>query len=122
MPRPRRRRRIFNTPPAHRFGPYDQPAPDEVLLGYEGLEALRLADVEGLDQASAAESMGVSRQTFGRVLGEARRTVAAALTGGLIIRIQGGDYELAPESEPGQGHGMGRGRGGRGRHGRREQF
>ncbi|MCB2228887.1 MAG: DUF134 domain-containing protein [Desulfarculaceae bacterium] len=116
MPRPRRCRRVQAEPPARRFGPYDQPPVGEVLLPVEGLEALRLAEVEGLDQETAAASMGVSRQTFGRVLASARRAVATALAGGMALSVSGGDYELAPP-DPGAGRRMGRG-GGMGRRGR----
>jgi len=38
---------------------------EEVLLGFDEAEALKLADLEGLYQEAAARSMGVSRQTFG---------------------------------------------------------
>lgn len=68
-------------------------------LTFEGLEALRLADVEGLSQVEGAEVMGVSRATFGRVLSAARAIVAFALTEGLAIRIEGGHYTLASEDQ-----------------------
>ncbi|MCF8034239.1 MAG: DUF134 domain-containing protein [Desulfarculaceae bacterium] len=113
MPRPRRCRRVQAEPPARRFGPYDQPPAGELLLPVEGLEALRLSEVEGLDQEAAAAQMGVSRQTFGRVLASARRAVATALAGGMVLSISGGDYELAP-SGPARGRGMGRRRRGGG--------
>ncbi len=117
MPRPRRCRRVYAEPPARRFGPYDRPAVGELVLPVEGLEALRLAEVEGLDQEEAAALMGVSRQTFGRVLAAARSAVAQALNNGLELVVAGGDYELMPPDHGhgrGPGHGMGRGRGRRG--------
>lgn len=43
----------------------------ETLLTVEGLEALRLADLEGLTTGEGAERMRVSRHTFGRTLAEA---------------------------------------------------
>jgi predicted DNA-binding protein (UPF0251 family) len=91
-----------------------------VILPVEGLEALRLVDVEALDQETAAGKMGISRPTFSRVLAEARKTVAKALVNGWAIRIEGGDYELAagPDLGPGVRGGPGRGRG-RGRHGQK---
>lgn len=110
MPRPPRCRRVRQQPSARRFGPYGQPPAGEVILPLEGLEALRLSEVEGLDQEAAAQMMGVSRQTYGRVLAAARRAVAIALSGGLALVIQGGAYELV-------GPGRGRLRRGRGRRG-----
>jgi predicted DNA-binding protein (UPF0251 family)/predicted Fe-Mo cluster-binding NifX family protein len=67
----------------------------EIQLSIEGLEALRLADLEGLTTEAAALGMGVSRHTFGRVLADARATVARALVGGAALRINGGHYEMA---------------------------
>ena len=68
---------------------------EEVILPIEGLEALRLSDLEKLDHETAAGRMNVSRQTFGRVLAEAREMVAEALVMGKVIRIQGGTYTLS---------------------------
>ncbi|BDU73565.1 hypothetical protein METEAL_27390 [Mesoterricola silvestris] len=72
---------------------------EEVTLGFEELEALRLAHQEGLYQQAAAERMGVSRATFGRVLDAAHRKVTEALVGGLALRIEGGAYTVDPESD-----------------------
>lgn len=99
---------------ANLFRPEGIPATavQEVILPVEGLEALRLSDLEGLDHETAAERMDVSRQTFGRVLSEARQLVAEALVMGKMLRIQGGAYALLgiPAARKG---------GPRGRHGRR---
>ncbi len=82
------------------FKPKGIPAMDleAVVLSFEGLEALRLTDLEKLDQETAAGRMNVSRQTFGRVLAEARVVVSEALVMGKMIRIYGGAYAL-PGSE-----------------------
>jgi len=111
MPRPRKCRLVQVPPRAGFYKPQGVPLAGlpEVLLPVEGLEALRLADVEGLDQSQAAALMGVSRPTFSRLLTAARRAVARALTGGLALRIEGGDYSLAgPPRGPGRGYGRGR--------------
>lgn len=81
---------------ANIFKPRGIPARDleEVVLPIEGLEALRLNDLENQDHESAASRMNVSRQTFGRVLAEARQMVAEALVMGKMIRIQGGSYSM----------------------------
>ncbi len=112
MPRPRKTRFVQGGPMANTFRPQGIPARDlgQVVVPIEGLEALRLSDLEKLDQETAAARMNVSRQTFGRVLAEARQVVTEALVMGKMIRIQGGSYALP---------GVGRwGRGGRGRRGR----
>jgi predicted DNA-binding protein (UPF0251 family) len=82
---------------ANIFKPRGIPAREleEVVLPVEGLEALRLSELEKLDHETAAGRMNVSRQTFGRVLAEAREVIAEALVMGKMIRIQGGSYTLA---------------------------
>lgn len=124
MPRPRICRLVQDPPRTDYYKPRGVPLAQlrEAVLPLEGLEALRLTEVEDLDQEAAAASMGVSRPTFSRVLAEARRLVAQALVQGWALRIAGGDYHLAgaqaaEPAEPCQGrqggeHGRGRGRNG----------
>lgn len=68
-----------------------------VTLSLDGMEAIRLADLEGMTHEQAAEQMGISRATFGRVVERARRTVAQALVEGLAIKIEGGAVEMATD-------------------------
>ena len=97
MPRPRQCRYVATTPSVTYFKPRGIPmtALEEVCLGVEEHEALRLADLEGLTGSEAACRMRVSRHTFGRTLAAARRTVALALVTGRALRIEGGHYALA---------------------------
>ena len=92
MPRPFAERRVLRSPAAGLYKPAGVPAQDleEVALGLDELEALRLADYEGLYQEAAALRMGVSRQTFGRIVEAARRKTASALVEGKALRIGGG--------------------------------
>ena len=96
MPRRRKLRMVQGGPMANMFRPegISEGQIKEVVLPVEGLEALRLSDLEKLDHETAAARMQVSRQTFGRVLSEARERVAEALVMGKLIRIQGGSYAL----------------------------
>jgi len=118
MPRPRKTRLVQGGPMANVFKPLGIPARglEEVVLPVEGLEALRLCDLDKLDQETAAARMNISRQTFGRILAEARQRVSEALVMGKMIRIQGGAYALAGPGRSRQGGPRGRARrGGRGR-------
>lgn len=92
MPRPPCCRRIAAGPTLTVFKPAGIPTRDlaQVTMTLDEYESLRLADLEGLYQAEAAEAMGVSRPTFGRILESARRKVAAALTHGSALLIEGG--------------------------------
>jgi predicted DNA-binding protein (UPF0251 family) len=67
---------------------------EQVILGVDEYEALRLVDLEGLQQKDAAERMKVSRATCARILEKAHRKVAEALTAGKAIRIEGGSFVL----------------------------
>ena len=102
MPRPRHCRYVSACPSVTYFKPRGIPmtALEEVCLCVEGLEALRLADMEGLTAIEAARHMRVSRHSFGRTLAAARRTVATALFRGQALRIEGGTYAVAASSPP----------------------
>ncbi len=89
---------------------------ERLNLTLDGLEALRLADLEGLYQEEAARRMGVSRATFARVLTAARKTVAEALVHGKAVEIGGGKIDHQSQGRwPCPVHG-GRRRRGRGCH------
>jgi predicted DNA-binding protein (UPF0251 family) len=80
------------------FKPIGKPAcqTPAVTLGLDGLEALRLADLQGLYQEAAAERMGVSRPTFARILNRARAAVAEALVEGMVLLIGEAPVVLGP--------------------------
>ncbi|MBQ7618098.1 MAG: DUF134 domain-containing protein [Desulfovibrio sp.] len=94
MARPRHCRFVGQEPSATYFKPCGVPLRllDEVILPVEGLEALRLSDLEGLGMAEAAKQVRVSRFSYARTLAEARRAVAQALVQGKALRVQGGQY------------------------------
>jgi len=96
MPRPIKCRRVGFEPGVTYYKPRGIPLRelDEVELGVDELEALRLADTMGLSQEDGAAKMGISRATFGRILESAHRAVAEALVQGKAIRIQGGVFVM----------------------------
>ena len=98
MPRPPIERSVTAVPRITLFKPAGVPARDleQLQLGVDELEAIRLVDLEGLSHEQAAEVMGVSRQTVGRVLERGRGRVAEALVGGKAILIGGGQYRVEP--------------------------
>lgn len=112
MPRPRKPRFLRFDPNVYYFKPRGVPlgSLEEVRLLPEELEALKLSDVDVLGQVEAARAMGISQPTFARILSSARRKIAWALVSGSAIKIEGGDYKMAPR-------GFGRGTAGRGRMG-----
>jgi len=63
---------------------------EEVNLTLDGLEAVRLADLEGLYQKDAAKKMGISRQTFGNIINSAHKKIADVLLNAKALKIEGG--------------------------------
>jgi len=121
MPRPTKPRTIRHEPGVIYFKPSGVPRRqlEEVALGLDELEAIRLADIENLSHEELGSMMKVSRATAGRILAEARRKVAHAMVNGQAIRIEGGAYETAHPvqrrerhaCQHGDANGQGRGRG-----------
>jgi predicted DNA-binding protein (UPF0251 family) len=97
MSRPQKCRRVEFLPNVSYFKPAGVPLRDlqEVCMSIEEAEALRLKDLEGLEQEQGAEKMNISRPTFQRMLASARQKVADALLNGKVIRINGGNFEMA---------------------------
>jgi predicted DNA-binding protein (UPF0251 family) len=92
MPRPHKPRLVCHAPDVLYFKPRGVPLMEleEVVLGLDETEALRLADLEGHSQEEVGERMGISRATAGRILELARRKVADALVNGKALRISDG--------------------------------
>ncbi len=94
MPRPKKMRLVTDYPLMSGYLPENMPPTGTVNLSVEGMEAIRMSDLEGLSHEAAAEQMDISRQTYGRVLAEARKIVAEALVTGKRICFGGGMYAL----------------------------
>jgi predicted DNA-binding protein (UPF0251 family) len=107
MPRPVSPREIENMPTATWFKPAGIPLCEleEVVLTFDEIEALRLADIEGLYQEEVAEKMKVSRATIGRILVSAHRKTAEALVLRKTVRVEGGSVCIrgAARGKPGCG-------------------
>jgi predicted DNA-binding protein (UPF0251 family) len=97
MGRKRMWRKVSSLPQINTFHPagISLAATDEVNLLVEEAEAVRLKDLEGMEQEQCAERMCVSRPTFARILDAARRKIADAILNGKVIRIEGGNFEMA---------------------------
>jgi predicted DNA-binding protein (UPF0251 family) len=92
-PRPKKQRNCLcphRPPGCEVFKPAGIPLKDleQVQLGHDELEALRLCDGEGLTQKEAGERMGVSRGTVQRLVVSGRKKVTDALVVGraLVVR------------------------------------
>jgi len=90
MVRPIKPRRILFDPNVTYFKPKAVPLAllEEVELGVDELEALRLCDYKNLEQTEAAKKMKISQSTLQRILTSARKKVAEALIEGKAIKIR----------------------------------
>ena len=93
MVRPRKIRRIGFDPEVTYFKPRGTPLSglDEVELGHDEMEAIRLKNIEKFDQKRCAQKMKISQSTFQRILSSAYKKIAEALIRGKAIRIEDGE-------------------------------
>jgi predicted DNA-binding protein (UPF0251 family)/predicted Fe-Mo cluster-binding NifX family protein len=93
MPRPTCPRRVGFTPSTKYFKPAGTPMGilEEVILGNDEVEAIRLKNLVGLSQEEAASQMGVSQPTFHRLLLSAHQKLTDAVVNGKALRIEGGN-------------------------------
>jgi predicted DNA-binding protein (UPF0251 family)/predicted Fe-Mo cluster-binding NifX family protein len=93
MPRPTCPRRVGFTPSTKYFKPVGTPMGvlEEVLLGHDEVEAIRLKNLVGLSQEQAASQMGVSQPTLHRLLVSAHQKLTDAVVNGKALRIEGGN-------------------------------
>lgn len=62
---------------------------EQVALGKDELETIRLRYVKGLDQTEAAKSMGISQSQYQRDITETLEKITKALINGYAIRVVG---------------------------------
>ncbi|MCC7570005.1 DUF134 domain-containing protein [Candidatus Micrarchaeota archaeon] len=110
MPRPRRFRRIGKFPCSNCYKPIGIPVtdiPEEVIINYDELEAVRLTSLQELSQIEAAKQMGISQPTLHRLIASFEKKIADALINGKIIKIEG-DKWVTPGFKGSGGFGRGR--------------
>ena len=90
MARPLKPRRVLFDPDVVYFKPRAVPLSilEEVELGVDELEAIRLCDYKNLEQTEAAKKMKIYQSTLQRILTSARKKVAEALVNGKAIKIR----------------------------------
>lgn len=96
MPRPRKCRKVCSLPKNNEFGviPTEDKLQTIVYMSVEEYECIRLIDYEGLMQEECAERMNVARATVQRIYNDARKKIADVIVNGLLLKIEGGDYQV----------------------------
>jgi len=89
MTRPIKKRLVRFDPRVTYFKPRAVPLSvlEEVDLGMDELEALRLCELKKLEQVEAAKRMKISQSTLQRILSSAHQKITEALIKGKAIRI-----------------------------------
>ena len=105
MPRPKRKRRICGLPKNSGFTPgkAENLSADAVNMTLDEYESIRLIDYAGLTQEECAEFMGVARTTAQLIYNSARKKLAVMLVEGKELSLQGGNYEISGDENPGYG-------------------
>lgn len=98
MPRPVRKRRVYQQPGSFHFVGAN-PSRGDVVLTLDEFEAVRLCDYVGLEQGEAAKRLDVARSTFQNILNRARKKLAEVLIYGKDLRIEEGSVEFARDPE-----------------------
>jgi uncharacterized protein len=95
MVRPIKPRFLRGNPRISYFKPQGMPLRnlEEVILGADEFEAIKLHDSDNLNQTDAAKKMQISQPTFARILNRAYKKIAQALVEGYAIRIDKSDYK-----------------------------
>lgn len=101
MPRPRKKKRVCQTPPHRWFGVLEGETPKEqyIVLLIEEFEAVRLIDTLGFTQAECAEQMAVARTTVQSLYESARKKIGETLAYGIPMRIEGGSHRFCTEED-----------------------
>ncbi len=78
---------------------------EEIVLGHDEIEGMRLKHLQGLSQEEAAGQMNISQPTFHRLLTAACEKIADAIVNGKALRIEGGNINVPEASWPSCGKG-----------------
>lgn len=96
MPRPKKERVVYQPPLYADFKPQgiQRKDLDQLSLGLDEFEAIRLADYQGMEHTEAAIEMEISRSTFTRLIESARKKMARFLVEGKHLHIEGGNIHF----------------------------
>lgn len=100
MPRPTCRKLIGYKTKTVFFKPVGIPmgSVQEVVIGHDEVESMRLKNLLGFPQEEAANRMGVSQSTFHRLINAAHQKITDAIINGKALRIEGGNVTVQEET------------------------
>ncbi len=99
MARPRKHRRVCAIPENRDIGFKAKKGSAPIPMTVDEYESVRLIDYVGLTQQDCAKQMQVARTTVTAIYDSARYKIASSIVESKSIKIEGGDFELCPNSK-----------------------
>lgn len=103
MARPKKSRRLCSIPDVKSYN-IGKDISSSVKMTFDEFEVIRLIDYVGLTQNDCAKQMEVARSTITAVYDRARYKLSDSIVNKKAISIEGGDFELCPNSDHCCGH------------------
>ncbi len=98
MARPRKHKRICSLPDTKNYN-INVKSKDIIDITVEEYEAVRLIDYVGLTQQECAKQMQVARSTITAIYDAARYKISDSIINNKQLKVDGGDFELCPNSK-----------------------
>lgn len=98
MARPRKHRRICSVPNQKQLNSFKK-GENTVDITIDEFETVRLIDYVGLTQQECAKQMQVARSTITAIYDSARYKISDSLINHKSLNVEGGDFELCPNSK-----------------------
>lgn len=98
MSRPRKHRRICSVPDEKNYN-VNANKDKTIDITVDEYEVVRLIDYVGLTQQECARQMQVARSTITAIYDTVRYKISDSIVNSKAIKVEGGDYEVCPNSK-----------------------
>lgn len=98
MSRPRKHRRVCSVPDEKNYN-VNKNKNKTIDITVDEYEVVRLIDYVGLTQQECAKQMQVARSTITAIYDTVRYKISDSIVNSKAIKVEGGDYEVCPNSK-----------------------
>ncbi len=98
MSRPRKHRRVCSVPDEKNYN-INANKDKTIDITVDEYEVVRLIDYVGLTQQECARQMQVARSTITAIYDTVRYKISDSIVNSKAIKVEGGDYEVCPNSK-----------------------
>lgn len=98
MSRPRKHRRVCSVPDEKNYN-INANKDKAIDITVDEYEVVRLIDYVGLTQQECARQMQVARSTITAIYDTVRYKISDSIVNSKAIKVEGGDYEVCPNSK-----------------------